>query len=448
MSSPYAFEPNDPFTVHIGDARDTAEFLASFARRELGSDEPFITATITSPPYANLVDYGVENQIGFKQDYPSYLAECRKIFESVAQWTKEDGSLWLVADTLTLPSGTDGMTALTPLPFDLASVAREAGWTLKEVVIWRKDKTRPWAARGRLRNGFEYVLLFARTSKYKFNASRLRDHRSLKSWWVKYPERHNPWGMTPDNVWEIPIPLQGSWASDDLRHACPFPVELVRRMVELSTDPGDIVFDPFSGSGMVAAVASTNERLAFGTELNPEFVEAFKSRILPEVRAELAEPLDIQSSAIMTANLLKLRVLKYPKELLKQVLRQGIERQLLVGAVVTVDDFAASSGPPPYATVRVRVVVGRDTTDFETKKISDAVRLATSRAPLSKYSITAEVTVDDAEISAESTLTIYRHGRTWRSAGTFDPASDISLYADDDFPVILSNTSIDIRLEE
>ena len=393
-----------------------------------------------------MIDYGVDNQIGFRQDYGSYLAECRAVFDALAKWTKDDGSLWVVADTLTLPTTNKGQGALVPLPFDLARVASEVGWTLREVIVWRKDRTRPWAAKGKLRNGFEYILVLARSSSYKFNVDRLRDHRSLKSWWIKYPERHNPWGMTPDNVWEIPIPIQGSWASESLRHACPFPVELVRRMIELSTDAGDVVFDPFAGSGVVVAVAGEHGRKGLGTELNPAFVDAFHSQILPEVRAELASPGDLQSSSAMVEKLLKLRLLKYAKELLRALLRAGVKRDTLRGALLVVGELPVEARDSPYATGRLSVLTGGKLGPKELRALQSAIDDAVRRPPLSKFSLSVSVGINDSE-QLSGPAHLYRNGRTWRLAGSV-VSLDLSDYLDDDFPPIVSNTEIDIRLEE
>lgn len=435
------------YGVHVGDARNTDAFLEAFASKQ-GLRGPFLQTTITSPPYANLVDYGVDGQIGFRQDYDTYLDECRKIFKSVANWTRSTGTLWVVADSLVVQQGRSALGALVPLPFDLARSAAEAGWVLREVIVWHKDRTRPWASPGRLRNGFEYVLMFAKETNYTFNISRLRDHSGLKSWWIKYPERHNPWGMTPENVWEIPIPLQGSWASDDLRHACPFPVELVRRMIELSTEADDVVFDPFAGSGMVAAVANANGRRALGTELNPEFVKAYHSRVIGEVEKELGAPSDLESSPSMTENLLKLRLLKYPKELMRSLLRADIKRSEIVAAEVSLlGDLDLEPHDPPYFKAEVVLVV--DTATRSVAAFEDLVLLARKKAPLSKFSVEMTVKVVQAHaFIARDESSVYRNGRTWRSASTVREGQDLGAFSHDDFPPIYSSTSVDLRPEE
>src|SRR5436853_4305641 len=117
------------FTVHPGDARQL-DILLSKAHQQ-----PILTCTITSPPYGNLKDYGHPRQIGWGQPHEEYLVEMRSVFRSLFRHTKGDGSLWLIADTLREADG-----VLQPLPFQLAEEAKEVGWQLRDVMIWKKDK--------------------------------------------------------------------------------------------------------------------------------------------------------------------------------------------------------------------------------------------------------------------------------------------------------------------
>jgi DNA modification methylase len=443
---------HDVWTVYQRDARDTGRFLAATAEAA-GLAGPFLTATITSPPYANLVDYGPPDQIGFGQDHTTYLDECEAIFADVHTWTRSDGSLWVIADTMMDPTS-GSPSSVVPLPFELSERASRAGWTLRDVVIWRKDRTRPWASPGRLRNGFEYVLYFVKTNEFKHHVDRLRDIRGLKSWWVKYPERHNPWGLTPDNVWEIPIPVQGSWASNELRHACPFPEDLVRRMVELSTDPGDIVFDPFAGSGMVPAVSEFLGRVPLGTELNPDFCKVYAEWVRPTALAQDPEPLDIDSLDI-TKTLLSLRVLKFPKALMSQVMRSGLQRSSLLGAVVLPDELDLNPKPIPYASLDCWLIVPSSTGDGEIKAIQESVDRLTALPPLSKWGVAPRVSIvkmSDLETALQefSRLSAYLAGRTWKAHGELE-ASEVAAWIEAlalrGVPPILSTLHVSVELE-
>ena len=66
---------------------------------EIVSKDIQIQTTITSPPYFDMKDYGVEGQIGFGQKYEEYLNDLKSIFNHVFDYTKEDGTLWIIIDT-------------------------------------------------------------------------------------------------------------------------------------------------------------------------------------------------------------------------------------------------------------------------------------------------------------------------------------------------------------
>ena len=101
-----------------------------------------IQTTITSPPYFDMKDYGVDNQIGYGQIYQEYLQDLRLVFSEVLARTAEDGTLWIIIDTFKRHNN------VVLLPFDLARELQKVGWYLQDIIIWKKDKTVPWSAKG------------------------------------------------------------------------------------------------------------------------------------------------------------------------------------------------------------------------------------------------------------------------------------------------------------
>ena len=258
--------------VHRGDARILAQRLPDHS----------LTVTLTSPPYWGLKDYGVPHQIGWEQDYQDYLGDLVAIFRHVYRATRAAGSLWVVLDTFR----SDGRLKL--LPFEFAQcLERGVGWVPQDVIIWDKGKTLPWSHAGRMRNQFEYILCFSKGKSFKYEVDRLKEV-DPKGWWVKYPERYNPDGKVPANIWTLPIPVQGSWSSNGLRHACPFPTSLVERILLLTTDArqGHVVFDPFAGSGIVPALAEAMGRGFLAFELNAGFVRMYRNVVRKLVRTQ------------------------------------------------------------------------------------------------------------------------------------------------------------------
>ena len=91
--------PKEFFTVHAKDVRDLGQLLERYS----SIDDPLITCTITSPPYGTMKNYGHPDQIGWGQPYDEYRAEMRRVFRTIYRHTKQDGSMWVIADTYSGP---------------------------------------------------------------------------------------------------------------------------------------------------------------------------------------------------------------------------------------------------------------------------------------------------------------------------------------------------------
>ena len=293
----------------VADARSISGLL---------SESDVIQTTITSPPYFDMKDYGVEGQIGFGQSYEGYLQDLTSVFRQVLNHTKEDGTLWIIIDTFKRKGN------YYLLPFDIAERLKEIGWYLQNIIIWKKDKTVPWSTGELVQRKFEYVLFFSKNLEYKSYVDRGRvfDKTQLKSWWVKYPERYNPKGKALDEIWEFPIPVQGSWGKEYIRHFCPLPKEMVSTMISLSTDEGDLVFDPFAGTGTVLSQAAYMKRGYLGIELNPDYARLCKSYIQKtrkEGREEYLKHLDDSRQRSFEKSIISLRALKFGRLVLNEV---------------------------------------------------------------------------------------------------------------------------------
>lgn len=281
-----------------------------------------VQTTITSPPYFDLKDYGVNGQIGFGQQYEDYLMDLQKVFEQVYAITKNNGTLWIIIDTFKRNN------AVITLPFDLVQKLKEIGWLLQEIIIWKKDKTVPWSSKGFMQRKFEYILFFSKSKVFKTNKDSVRvyDTTQLKKWWVKYPERYNPRGKALDEIWEFPIPVQGSWGNEYIRHFCPLPKEMVATIISISTDEGEIVFDPFAGSGTVMSQSAYMMRKYLGIEINKQYIEMFNKYIektLDKGRSEYLALKEGKDQESFEKTIINLRSLKYGRMLIN-----GLEKKL------------------------------------------------------------------------------------------------------------------------
>lgn len=361
-------------TIFNVDSRKISEILPEDVK---------IQTTISSPPYYDMKDYGMENQIGFGQSYEAYLLDIKSVFEQVYQYTKEDGTLWIIIDTFKRND------SLVLLPFDLAAKLRESGWLLQDIIIWKKDKTVPWSNNGFTQRKFEYVLFFSKSPKFKNNKDKVRvfDTRRLKKWWIKYPERYNPRGKALDEIWEYPIPVQGSWGKQYIRHFCPLPQDMVSNMIQISSDEGDIVFDPFAGSGTVLSQSAYMNRPYLGFELNGSYIEKFRSYLsetLETGKANYKKLLRNEGQASFEEQILNLRALKYGRMLTKT-----IQEKLRLYSKVLVERIGQEGC---FNVVKFSIVGVKE------ELVKDIITQAVSKAPLSKYEICPMISYQDAII--------------------------------------------------
>ncbi len=385
-----------------------------------------VQLTITSPPYADMKDYGCGNQqIGFGQDYESYLSDIEKVFRQVYRVSTDTSCLWVAADT----SVVGGVVRM--LPFDLGSTIARTGWRLRDIVIWHKRKTLPWSRKGQVRNAFEYLLFFTKTDEYKYHIDRIVEAKSLRPWWVRYPERYSATGKVPTNVWEYTIPTQGSWAGSELRHACPFPLGLLERIIDLCSDEGDLVFDPFAGSGTVLAQAECMGRQAVGTDLNSQYRDMYCSEVRPEAQRRWEAGLLERQAAEndrrrLAVTIPLLRQLKYPKQLARLLLRHDAARELWtcvnsVIAIGQVDGFVPSK--QRFLKERILLVIDDEAgAHADHLRILELARHLAERPPLSKFGIEADIDIltlrrAQALLTASPLelrqLSLYRRGRFW-----------------------------------
>lgn len=401
-------------------------------------------------------DYGQSDQIGHGQSLDEYLAEMATVFRKLADHTKMSGSLWVVVDSLRVASERrGGPTRQFPLPFELAAVAEKSGWTLRETIIWKKDRTLPWSTGKRLRNLFEYVLLFVKSDEHKFRSDRLRDY-DLGPWWLKWPERYNPMGRQPSNIWEVPIPVQGNWRTPDVSHMCPLPEELVKRMILLSSDEGDVVFDPFAGTGVVLTTANKLNRRSAGLDIDPRFPHAYRA----PTSVQLDEVKEDDSARDIRRRIIQLRALKFPKVLFQQLTRLS-EYPAPVAILAKVDRIGPNTlrdGHSPPVRMQVTFVFPPESgLDFTT--VEDFLRECCTRKPLSKFGVAASISAGTLEEADPSMLTrrlnLYESGHTWIAKRSVKGAIAIgelrtakgrrNQYS---YPPILSNLKLQLTSDE
>jgi len=239
-----------------------------------------VQSIVTSPPYWGLRDYNVAEQVGLVETLPQYLNRLTEVFAEARRVLADDGVFWLnIGDSFT--SGNRGWRApdrknparamsvrpatpeglkpkdLIGLPWRLAFALQEDGWYLRTDIVWNKPNAMPESVRDRPNRSHEFIFMFTKSEKYKYNRDAVR----------------GPNGRNLRSVWNVNTkPFPGA-------HFATFPPELIEPCVLASTNPGDVVLDPFFGSGTVGLVAERLERSYVGIELNSDYVAMAAMRL-------------------------------------------------------------------------------------------------------------------------------------------------------------------------
>ena len=252
---------------------DSAKVLARLP------DDTFQTC-VTSPPYWSLRDYNINGQIGLEQSVGAYIERLVEVFEQVRRVMREDGTLWLnIGDSYTSggrtwrapdkknPVRAMGSRPPTPqglkskdligVPWRLAFALQDAGWYLRADIIWNKPNCQPESVKDRPTRSHEYLFLFSKSEQYRYDSRAVR----------------GPNDRNARTVWDI-----NTFALREA-HFATFPPALVQPCISLSTAPGDLVLDPFIGSGTTGVVALDLGRRFLGIELNPEYVQIAERRL-------------------------------------------------------------------------------------------------------------------------------------------------------------------------
>lgn len=291
-----------------------------------------VQTVVTSPPYFNLRDYGIDGQIGLEESPEAYIAKLVEVFREVKRVLKDDGLLWLnIGDSYTgngridpyrttssgkimPPQGrapiTEGLKPkdLIGIPWMLAFALRADSYYLRADCIWHKPNCMPESVKDRPTKSHEYLFLLSKSDRYYYDTDIIREphtditsilrHKdtgrgnqayALASGLNHHPQRNSNSGLgghelgrNKRSVWSIntqPYPEA---------HFAVMPEKLVEPCILAGSRPNDIVLDPFSGAGTVAYVASKLGRAYLGIELNPQYVEMSKRRLMQLSLVEVA----------------------------------------------------------------------------------------------------------------------------------------------------------------
>lgn len=243
--------------IKCGDSRDLLKELP----------ESSIDLTVTSPPYDNLRRYN-----GFEWDFEG-------IANGLFRATKPGGVVvWVVSD------GTD-CGSETGTSFRQALYFKDvAGFRLHDTMIWRKTNPLPQVRQPRYASCFEYMFVFSKGKPKTFNPLMRKTKYGGLERWSKEKNVNAETGRTLKhmvfkeyaleyNVWEMQV------ARNKTSHPAVFPAELANRHISTWSNPGDIVLDPFVGSGTTAIEALKLNRHYIGFDISEEYCQMTRDRL-------------------------------------------------------------------------------------------------------------------------------------------------------------------------
>lgn len=298
MESVITFERADFVKVHIGDSR---QVLQEFPDGKYDM-------CITSPPYFNQRNYGVDGQLGLELCPEDYIDNLMLVFREVHRVLRDDGTLWLnLGDSYSNASYGDMHIKprdLMGLPWRIAFRLQQAGWYLRQDIIWDKPDTMPEPVKNRCVRAHEYLFLLSKRPDYYFDWQAFREvgvsgrkspapqrntlethgavpgangNKGINAAKQKMLEEFEAHGYVMRNrrsVWRVSV--QGGGVRHD--HFAPFPPLLVQPCIEAGSRYGGHVLDVFAGSGTTGVVCRELGRRCDLIELNPEYARFAQAR--------------------------------------------------------------------------------------------------------------------------------------------------------------------------
>ena len=266
---------------------------------------------LTSPPYYALRNYGVVGQIGQEQTIDEYIASLLSVFEEVRRVLSPQGTLWLNIGDTYCGTGDKGSTGdrkyaagrngqavalnhhvegakakdMLGIPWRLAFALRDAGWFLRQDIIWHKPNVLPSPVKDRCTSSYEHVFLLSKNRSYYFDSDAIKEPakyagddrgsrcdtrrkeglNAMNGRTGTYRNKRDVWSLNTE-------PYKGG------HYAC-FPQKLAETCIMAGCPVGGLVLDPFMGAGTTAVVASKHNRFFIGIDLNPDYIALAKDRL-------------------------------------------------------------------------------------------------------------------------------------------------------------------------
>ncbi len=247
-----------------------------------------VALVVTSPPYFVGKDYelavagDLDGGTQIPATYLEFLEMLRDVFAECARVLEPGGRIAVNVANL-------GRKPYRSLSADVITILQdELGLLLRGEIIWEKASASSgscaWGSFAKasnpvLRDMTERVIV---ASKGRFNRARTAKQREKAGLPFRSTITNDEFVETTRDVWRI-----DAESATRIGHPAPFPVELPRRLIDLFTYEGDLVLDPFAGSGTTLVAAARTGRIGVGFDTDADYVALAQQRLQAEVEAEL-----------------------------------------------------------------------------------------------------------------------------------------------------------------
>jgi len=250
--------------IIIGDSRNMTKL-----------QDKSVHLVITSPPYWQLKDYGTSDQIGFDDSYEDYINNLNLVWKECFRVLNDGCRLCINIGDQFARSVYYGRYKIIPIRTEIIKFCETIGFDYMGAIIWQKATTMnttggatimgsfPYPRNGIIKLDYEFILIFKKLGEAPIVSRETKEKSKMsKEEWNQYFIGH----------WNF------NGAKQD-KHLAMYPEELPKRLIKMFSFVGDMVLDPFLGSGTTTLAAKNLDRNSIGFEINKKFLPIIKEKI-------------------------------------------------------------------------------------------------------------------------------------------------------------------------
>ena len=236
---------------------------------------------VTSPPYLNVKRYNDDaNQAGNIGSFPNYIQQLLRVWNECGRVLKPNGKIAINTPIMPMPKKTvDTHHNRHTYNIDSAihqSILEQTSLFFLDTFIWRRTNGQgqlmfgsyPYPGNLYSQNTVEFISIYVKAGKPMKRARHIKESSRLTQ---------KEWVDLTRQVWDIPIPDKSSNAYG--QHPALMPVEIAIRCIRLYTFVGDVVLDPFCGSGTTCLAAARLGRDCIGIDISAEYCGIARRRL-------------------------------------------------------------------------------------------------------------------------------------------------------------------------